>query len=543
MLRNMNDEQRIFLIITNRLEYYKYKWIQQMPSINYCLISHIIKKKRYSMNMNTDEEERPATSRTDQALTLEEKMKIKLDKSNFNDWYNDIIELANLSDKRYPIKGMNVWPPYGWKVMQNIDKHIRQELDESGHSEVCFPLLISEEQFAKEAEHIKGFDKEVYWVTTAGGEPLDVKLLLRPTSETAMYPIFALWVRSHADLPLKTYQLVNTFRFDTKQTRAFIRVREIHFFEAHTCHATFEDAETQISEDLAIMERLGNKLCLPFLLLKRPDWDKFPGAFYSLAADSLMPNGKTLQIGTIHQYKDNFSKPYGITFEDLDGEHKFVHQTTYGMSERLIGAVVGIHGDNKGIILPPTIAPHQVVIIPILVKKRKAEVMESSKNLSAELKTAGIRVHLDDRDIRPGNKYYDWELHGVPLRLELGPRDLADGVVTVVRRDTGERSLIKRKSILKGVEETLSSIEEYLFKTAEQRLRESIFTVDSIEEAKNKKGIIRVGWCGELECDDQMCEYLDMTQLGIPTKDEGYSGNCGQCGKPTNIVAYYAKSY
>ncbi len=220
--------------------------------------------------MNSDKETQ-STNHPEKSLTLEEKMKIKLDKNNFSEWYNEIIELANLSDKRYPIKGMNVWPAYGWRLMQNIDKLIRSEMEMTGHDEVCFPLLISEEQFAKEAEHIKGFDKEVYWVTTAGGEPLDVKLLLRPTSETAMYPIFSLWIRSHADLPLKTFQLVNTFRYDTKQTRAFIRVREIHFFEAHTCHSTFEDAEKQIHEDLMIMERLGKKLCLPHLLLKRPD--------------------------------------------------------------------------------------------------------------------------------------------------------------------------------------------------------------------------------------------------------------------------------
>jgi prolyl-tRNA synthetase len=206
--------------------------------------------------------------------SIEEKMKVSLDKSDFNEWYANVVELSNLTDKRYPIKGMNVWTAYGWKVMRLIDGLMRDEMSRTGHDEVSFPLLISEEQFAKEAEHIKGFDDEVYWVTRAGGEELDVKLLLRPTSETAMYPIFALWVRSHSDLPLKTFQLVNTFRYDTKQTRAFIRVREIHFFEAHTCHSDFDDAERQIAEDLEIMESLGKKLCLSYLLLKRPDADR-----------------------------------------------------------------------------------------------------------------------------------------------------------------------------------------------------------------------------------------------------------------------------
>ncbi len=485
--------------------------------------------------MNTDQ---PA--KTD---TIEEKMKVSLDKSDFNEWYSNVVEQSNLTDKRYPIKGMNVWPAYGWKVMKNIDRLIGEELVSTGHEEVHFPLLISEEVFAKESEHIKGFDDEVYWVTHAGGEELDVKLLLRPTSETAMYPIFSLWVRSHTDLPLKTFQLVDTYRYDTKQTRAFTRVREIHFFEAHTCHADFEDAEKQIAEDLEIMERLGKKLCLPYLMLKRPDWDKFPGAFYSLAADTVMPNGKTLQIGTIHQYRDNFSKPYDIKYEDTAGEHKFAHQTTYGMSERLIGAIVGIYGDNKGVILPPAIAPYQVVLVPILVKKSKAEVSDSCQKLRDELISVGVSVHLDHRDIRPGSKFYDWELRGVPLRLELGPRDLERGEVTVVRRDTGERNVIKRETVKAAVVEILNDIQASLLKIGEQMLEDSINTVDAIDEAKGKTGVIRVGWCGEPDCDDQMCKLLEINMLGTPIIDEGYSGNCGQCGKPTTTVAYYAKSF
>lgn len=284
---------------------------------------------------------------------------------DFNEWYNEVVERADLCDKRYPVKGLNIWTTHGWRAMQAIDAIIRREMADTGHGEVNFPLLVPEDQFKKEADHIKGFSDEVYWVTRAGGSELDVKLLLRPTSETAMYPIFSLWVRSHADLPLKTFQIVNAFRFDTKQTRAFIRMREFHFFEAHTCHADFEGAEAQIREDLGIMQRLGRELCLSFLVLKRPEWDKFPGAFYSLAADALMPDGRTLQIGTIHQYRDNFARAYDVKYEADGGEHRHVHQTTYGMSERLLGAVVGLHGDDNGVVLPPAIAPVQVVVVPI----------------------------------------------------------------------------------------------------------------------------------------------------------------------------------
>jgi prolyl-tRNA synthetase len=462
---------------------------------------------------------------------------------NFSEWYSEVVEVAGLTDKRYPIKGLNVWTPYGWKLMRLIDELMRKEMEETGHSEVCFPLLISEDQFEKEADHIKGFGDEVYWVTKAGGEELEKKLLLRPTSETAMYPIFALWVRSHADLPLKTFQLVNTFRYDTKQTRAFIRVREIHFFEAHTCHSDFEDAERQIDEDLIVMENLQKNLCLPYLVLKRPDWDKFPGAFYSLACDLMMPSGRTLQIGTIHQYKENFAKPYNIKYEDDKGDHQYVHQTTYGMSERLIGAIVGVHGDDKGLIIPPEVAPYQIVIVPILAKDIQEDVTEECRKLEAELKSAGYRVHLDLRDVRPGSKYFDWEIRGVPLRIELGQRDIKKQVVTFARRDTGKKEEIERSSLISQVENTLSEISDYLLNTASKLLHDSIKTVSNLDDAKGKDGIIKAGWCGEEGCGLTMEEITDMNVLGTPREKEEYNGQCLICGKSTDIVVYLSKTY
>jgi prolyl-tRNA synthetase len=492
---------------------------------------------------NTDESTDGDTGESKQALDLEGKMKVKLDKSNFNDWYPDVIELANLSDKRYPVKGMNVWTPYGWKLMLNIDNAIRADLDRTGHGEVCFPLLIPKTEFAKEAEHIKGFDEQVYWVTHSGITELEIPLLLRPTSETAMYPIFALWVRSHSDLPLKTYQIVNTFRYETKQTRSFIRIREIHFFEAHTCHADFEDAEKQIREDLDIMARLAAKLCIPYLATKRPDWDKFAGAFYSIGIDCIMPTGRALQLASIHQYKENFSKAYGIEFEDSKGEHRNVHQTTYGMSERLIGAVVGIHGDNKGIKLPPAFAPIQMVIVPILSKEMQTEVTDKSAEIKTELETLGHRVHLDLRDIRPGNKYYDWEIKGVPLRIELGPRDFKNQTVVLVRRDTGEKETVSWQDLSSAVDRTLDSIAENLYNYAKKLMESFIKTVDDLESAAKWDGIIHTGWCGEQDCGIQLEEYLDRNVLGVPDGSEEFKGNCLQCGKPTTTEIYIAKTY
>jgi len=459
---------------------------------------------------------------------------------DFSEWYNEIVERANLTDKRYPIKGMNVWTPYGWKIMQAIDSHIRQEFDATNHQEVCFPLLIPEDQFAKEKEHIKGFDTEVFWVTHAGLNPLDVKLLLRPTSETAMYPIFALWVRSHADLPLKTYQIVNTFRYETKQTRAFIRVREIHFFESHTCHADFEDAERQVKEDYDILRLLAKKWCIPYKLLKRTNWDKFPGAFYTVGIDTLLPDGRSLQLGSIHQYMENFSKPYEIKYEDEKGGHRYVHQTTFGMSERLVGAVVAIHGDDKGLVLPPDVATNQVVIVPVLAKGETEKVSAAARELHGEVKAAGVKVSIDERDLRPGVKYYDWELKGVPLRLELGKRDIEKGVVTFVRRDTGEKILKDRKNVAAEVKDMLALITKDMIARASKEMESGTVTVDSLDNLPEK--MIRVGWCGGDDCGHEMETLSDMNILGTPVDDEHFSGSCVVCGKPTKSPVYLAKA-
>jgi prolyl-tRNA synthetase len=459
---------------------------------------------------------------------------------DFSEWYNEIVERANLTDKRYPVKGMNVWTPYGWKIMQAIDSHIREEFDATDHQEVCFPLLIPEDQFAKEKAHIKGFDTEVFWVTHAGLNPLDVRLLLRPTSETAMYPIFSLWVRSHADLPLKTYQIVNTFRYETKQTRAFIRVREIHFFESHTCHANFDDAERQVGENYAILEKLAKRWCLPYKLLKRTEWDKFPGASYTVGIDTLLPSGRSLQLGSIHQYEENFSKPYEIKYEDENGEHRYVHQTTFGMSERLVGAVVAAHGDDKGLVLPPEIATNQVVIVPVLAKGETETIAKAAQELEAELKAAGVRAHLDERDVRPGAKYYDWELKGVPLRLELGKRDIESHKVTFVRRDTGMKTLEERKAVVDSVKRVLSHIANDMLSRAQKEMAENIVTVSSLDKLPEK--MIRTGWCGGEECGHEIEAGSDRNILGTPIVDEHFSGKCVICGKPTNNPVYLARA-
>jgi len=459
---------------------------------------------------------------------------------DFSEWYNEVVELANLTDKRYPIKGMNVWTPYGWRLMRLIDTFIREECDAIGHEEVCFPLLIPETEFKKEKEHIKGFDAEVYWVTHAGLNELDVRLLLRPTSETAMYPIFALWVRSHTDLPLKVYQIVNTFRYETKQTRAFIRVREIHFFESHTCHVDEADAQRQVEEDFVILENLMERLCLPYLLLRRTEWDKFPGAYYTVGVDTLLPDGRSLQLGSIHHYRENFSRPFNITYEDEKGEHRFVHQTTFGMSERLVGAVVAVHGDDKGLVLPPAISPFQVVIVPIPTKGNVERVAEECQRLRAELAAAGLRVKLDDGDERPGSKFNNWEIRGVPLRLELGMRDIEGGKVAYARRDTGGKGALDRSAIVPQVHEVLRAIAVDMRARAATASGAAIQDLDSLDRVPEK--VVRFGWCGEEECGHRFEERTGLKMLGTPYLKEEYRGRCVVCGREVDRAAYAARS-
>jgi prolyl-tRNA synthetase len=458
----------------------------------------------------------------------------------FSEWYNAVIDRAELSDKRYPIKGMNVWRPYGWAIMKLIDNAIREEFDSTGHGEVNFPVLIPETEFKKESDHVKGFEGDVFWVTRGGFNELDVKLLLRPTSETAMYPMFKLWIRSHADLPLKVYQIVPVFRYETKMTRAFMRVREIHFFEAHTAHATYSDAEQQIQEDLQMNERVMRLLALPYIVSRRPDWDKFPGSHYSLGSDTLLPSGRAAQLATFHQYKDNFAKVYDVTYEAEGGEHRFVHQTTDGMSERLLGAMIAVHGDEKGLVLPPAAAPVQAVVVPILEKGRQEEMLLEAQRLFLELRDR-IRMKLDDRDLRPGEKYYEWEARGVPVRIELGPRDIAKQAVTIVRRDTGERRELPREGLPERLRSVLELIQIAMWDRAEKLLKDNTFTITDLTKARD--GFNRMGWCGKESCGKAITERTAMSVLGTPFYPEPFEGKCIVDGEPTKQVVYAAKAY
>ena len=483
---------------------------------------------------------------------------------DFMEWYNEVVEVAELTDKRYPIKGMNIWRPYGQRLMNAIDGFTRAEMSRTHHDEVAFPLMIPEKLFMKEADQIKGFGSEVFWVTHAGDNELpdNERWVVRPTSECAMYEIFPLWIRAHTDLPLQTFQICNVFRYETKQTRAFMRVREIHFFEDHSVFATEKEARDHVELDLAIVKNVYDRLALPALYSKRPDWDKFPGAVDSTGADVVMPSGRTLQCATVHYYGTNFAKAYNMTYEAQGGGHEHCHQTTYGMSERLVGAVAGCHGDDGGLILPPEIAPIQVVVVPVLFKEGSEAVLAACKEVKERLERVVWRgrtlsVELDGRNKSSGDKFYHWELRGVPLRLEVGPKDVEKKSVFAARRDMpgkAGKSPIPMSSLEEGVAMLLGEIQKALFE------RQAVFAATRVKHPKtfeeaqalDRDGqesgtgyILAMPICSDT-CAAGVEKGLDIKTLGVPAgqdKAQNVGGTCAVCGKAAKDTLRFARTY
>jgi prolyl-tRNA synthetase len=436
----------------------------------------------------------------------------------FTDWYLAAVEAADLTDKRYPVKGMNVWTAYGLAARRRLDAVLVREIEATGSVAVEFPLLIPETEFAKEAEHIKGFDEEVFWVTRGGRTPLDVPLALRPTSETAMYPIFALWVRSHRDLPLNVYQIVNTFRYDTKTTRPFLRVREIHFFEEHTCQVDAEAADVRVRSNLGAFREMARAFGLPYLTIRRPEWDKFPGAFYSVAFDAPVGGAHTLQLGTVHAYHENFARPYGIRYEAADGSQQYVQQTTFGLSERLLGAIVAVHGDAKGVAFPSTVAPYQVVIVPIVAAGGGDAPLVAAREYAERLRRAGHRVHLDERDDRPGAKYYYWETRGVPLRLDVGRREAESHGASAVDR-LGRRSTVPASNLEAEVDRLLREYDRELSDRAQAAFRARLAAAQRLDELRDSPTVRFVPWCGSEACGHAIEAAIGGGLLGTPEEE------------------------
>ncbi|HDH28122.1 MAG TPA: proline--tRNA ligase, partial [Euryarchaeota archaeon] len=432
----------------------------------------------------------------------------------------------------------------GHKLRAQVLKRIRALLDDAGHDEALFPLLIPEDEFMKEAIHVKGFEEEVYWVTHGGLTELNVKLAIRPTSETAIYPMFALWIRSHADLPLRVYQIVNTFRYETKATRPLIRLREITTFtEAHTAHSTYEDAEKQVQTAIEIYKDFFDSLGIPYVVSRRPEWDKFPGADYTMAFDTVLPDGRTLQIGTVHNLGSTFARTFDIMFENPAGEQEYAYQTCYGISDRVIASLLAVHGDDKGLSLMPDVAPFQCVVVPILFKGKEEIVREAVSKAVLHLK--GLRVHVDTSESTPGSKFYNWEMKGVPLRVEIGPRDAASSSAVLVRRDSGEKRTVKLSDLRQETNTVLDTITADMKKAAAQEFESWFTDAETLDDAqtvlKERKGVVRTVWCGEKGCGLEIEEVLGATLLG--TNGEKPEGNCVNCSGEGKEVLLIARSY
>jgi prolyl-tRNA synthetase len=470
--------------------------------------------------------------------------------AQFGDWFRDVLINAGVMDYRYPIKGCGVWMPYGFKIRKNVLQLLRDLLDNTGHDETLFPLLIPETSLAQEAQHVKSFEGECFWVTHGGYDPLNVRFALRPTSETVIAPMLKLWIRSHVDLPMKMYQVVNVFRYETKATRPIIRMREVEpFKEAHTCHTTGEEAEKQVQEALELYKQFFDCVGVPYVVSRRPEWDKFAGALYTLAFDLLCPDGKVLQIGTVHNLGQNFAKAFDITYETTDGIQEYIWTTSYGISGRGIAAVLIAHGDDNGVVLPPNVAPVQVVVVPVPYKGREEEVNQACVDVAKFLTDAGFRVELDTRnELTPGNKFYYWELRGVPIRVEIGPRDIDNKVATVVRRDTLEKQPVKLDEVVSGIQQLAEQMSCDLKAKAQASMKERIFRVNTVSEAKSllkrKAGIVEVPWCGKDVCGHNLEEQVQARLLGTPedaTKVD--DGKCVVCGEHASNVVRVALAY
>lgn len=474
---------------------------------------------------------------------------------NFSEWFNTVISDAELADLRYNVKGFVVFRPWSVKSMKLMYAAYEAELEAHGHSPALFPALIPESNFKTEGEHVEGFTPQVFWVETAGGNKLEERLAMRPTSETAMYQMYAIWIQGLADLPVKIYQSCQVWRYETKATKPFFRGREFHWIEAHNAFATETEAIAQVSEDMRMAEEvLTRQLGIPFLFFQRPEWDKFPGAVHTFAADTLMPDGKILQLPSTHLLGQNFAKGFNVTFQNEKGEKAYVWQTCYGPAiSRIYGALFSIHGDNKGLVLPFHFAPVQVAIVPILGKNADGTaVLEYAGKIASALSAGGIRVKLDSSPSTPGFKYNYWELRGVPLRIEVGGREAEAGKITIARRSGGKKETVDmanaNSEILKAAGELDAALSEKSISFFSSR-QFSASTMDELSAALDSGSIVRVPYCS-MEKDGKPCADEikakttgDVRGIKYPHETAPQGEKCVVCGKDAKHFAYVARQY
>ncbi len=473
---------------------------------------------------------------------------------NFSEWFSQAVFKAELADMRYGLQGFVVHREWGMLILRRIYEMLEREVEKDGHLPVLFPIAIPKHFFEKEKEHVEGFAPEVFWVTKAGDDDLAEPFALRPTSETAFYSMYSLWIRSWKDLPFKRYQSrICVYRYEST-TRPFLRGREFLFFETHDAFRTHEEALEQIKRDMHILkEVVEKKLFIPFIFFRRPKWDKFAGAEDTYAADMVMPDGKVSQIGSTHDLGQRFSKAFDVTFKDKDGKDKYAYITCFGPGIwRMMAALIAIHGDDKGLVLPSSVAPYHAVIVPIYFKGKEEIVDEVATSLKGKLESAGFRVIFDDdKEKTAGYKFYRWELYGVPVRIEIGPKDVEKNTVVLVRRADGERAVVSQDEVEKALKEQLLRNDEVIKeRSARHHVIHEAKTLEEVRELAGKGGFIKAPFCGMGEeaesCADRLQEMTTLKVRGVPLDGEekpSEDDRCIICGKKAKVMVYLAKAY
>ncbi|MGN1212752.1 MAG: proline--tRNA ligase [Christensenellales bacterium] len=461
---------------------------------------------------------------------------------DLSQWYTDVITKADLCDYG-PVKGTMVIKPYAYEIWEHIQDYLNCEFKKVGVKNAYFPMLIPESYLKKEADHVEGFAPEVAVVTYAGGQELAEKLIIRPTSETIICDMYSKWIKSYRDLPMVMNQWCNVMRWE-KTTRPFLRTSEFLWQEGHTVQASQKDADTDVIKMLEIYKKLCSELlAIPVLSGKKSEREKFAGAVATYGIEAVLRDGKCLQAGTSHNLGTNFAKAANIKFLNKNGEWEYGYSTSWGVSTRLIGAVIMVHGDERGIKLPPRVAPVQVVAVPIAM--HKDGVLQKVNEVAENLKQAGIRVFVDDSDATPGWKFNQWEMKGVPLRLEIGPRDIENGNAVLVRRDTNEKIVVKQEDLQETIVKLLDEIQQNMLAIAKDFVEHSTKNVETMEElvdcVANKKVAVAYH-CGDIDCEQAIKDETGI-QSRVIIEGECKDKNCIRCGKKAKYRAYFAKQY
>ena len=463
---------------------------------------------------------------------------------DFAKWYTDVVRKAELADYT-DTKGCIAIRPYGYAIWENIQAYADAKFKEVGVTNLYMPVLIPESMLEKEKDHVEGFAPEVAWVTMGGGEELEERLCIRPTSETMMSTMYAKWVKSWRDLPILGNQWCNVLRWE-KETRPFLRSREFLWQEGHTIHETAKEAEERTLMMLDIYaDVIENLLAIPVLKGRKTLKEQFAGAEATYTVETLMVDGRALQAGTSHYFGQNFTKPFEIKFQNREGKEEYAYQTSWGISTRLIGAVIMAHGDNRGLKLPPRVAPIQAVLVPIAAHKEG--VIEKTSAIYDSLKNK-FRMKFDDRDnVSPGFKFNDWEMRGVPVRIEIGPRDLEEGVAVLVRRDTAEKITVKIEDLESELEKILETIQQSMFNACVERRNSKTtvaYTLEEIEKnlAENQ-GYVKTMWCGDRACEDKVKEVTGAPSRCMPFEQEHLADTCPICGKKAEKMIVWGRQY